>query len=178
MKLFKVFVFCMFLSFSVHAQEYTKNPVKRAKVTGKVQDEPKAKEVLNIVTPVADTNDADFEALMQKAIAFFEEQKNEEAIKIFTNALALSNEENAYRALFGRGTTYFRQKEFDKAYADYTTIINSKKLPHDNARGHVYNMRALINNMLGNSKEACSDYKLARELGAVSGDPMPGFNCD
>lgn len=172
----------IFLSFNAYSQEYAKNPVKRTKKAPETSTPIPKKEVTDatVKNPVTTTtvNEADFEALMKKGIALSQEEKNEEAIKIFTQALALSNEENAYRALFGRGSIYFREKEYSKARADYTTLINDTKLPHDNAKGNAYNMRSLANKLLGNDKEACADHKMARELGAVSGEPIPGFNCN
>lgn len=67
-------------------------------------------------------------------------------------------------------------QEPEKALADYNMALKMK-MPSENTKGNLHMMRAFVNKMLGNEREACADYKIARQTGAMQGDNIPGFEC-
>ena len=167
-----VFFIFLLAGGTIYAQDYPKYKTKKAE--GTVVAEPKEETNKSEVVP-ANTNDADFAALMEKGMGLGREKKYAEAAEIYTQAIPLSNEENAYWPYFQRGLSYYVNHEPEKALADYNAAL-TKKMPSENIRGNIHMFRAFVHNMLGHKKEACADYKIARELGAYSGDHV--FDCE
>jgi tetratricopeptide (TPR) repeat protein len=106
-----------------------------------------------------------FQELMNKGGVQSVNQNHEQAINFFTQALAVSTQDTAWRALVSRATSYLMLKRFDKAVADYTTMINNNNFPDQKKLATTYMSRARAAAELKNMELACSDVQKARELG-------------
>lgn len=106
-----------------------------------------------------------FQELMNKGGEQSVNQNYEKAIGFFTQALAVSTEDTAWRALVSRATSYLMLKKFDKAIADYTTMIDNNNFLDQKKLASVYMSRARAAAELKNMELACSDAQKARELG-------------
>jgi tetratricopeptide (TPR) repeat protein len=170
---------CFFLLFAVstYAQTYPKYTTQKVKDTVFAKAE---KEIEAIVAdnPAKEELPADFMALIKKASQQYKDKKFEDAVKTYTEALEVSPDDKKYFVLHMRAFCYSGKKDNDKAIEDCTTAMEKTKLPHDNALGSIYFTRSLAykeRKQPGDDEKACADHKKARELGFVTGQPMPGF---
>lgn len=166
------------LLFSVsigYAQNYPKYKTKRVKDTVFVQPQKVADTLQTKKEPPAD-----FMALYEKAADFVKNKKYEEAIVVFTEALAIAPPDWEFWVLFYRGVSYSLLKNFNEAIKDYTNALENTEFPSDNARGHAHLMRGLSYGSRGNevdNERKCNDFKKAREYGALSGDRAVDKGC-
>ena len=110
----------------------------------------------------------DFQDLMNKAVEQLHQKDYLKAEDYYTQALAVSTEKNAWRALMSRATLYAIIKEDKKALADLTTAIDSGDTPQKQlAVIYVSRARLLANNKKNDL--ACKDVAKAKALGLPEG---------
>ena len=137
-------------------------PVKEPKEVKKKQ----ADRMEMIMVEPADNNSGDFQQLMERAVIQNKEHNFAAAISLYTQALNVANEEQAWRALVSRATTYtvMDKPNPDKAIADLTNIIDTRKTPQKQL-AYIYTSRARLLYDKGDTEAACADVQKARELG-------------
>jgi tetratricopeptide (TPR) repeat protein len=98
---------------------------------------------------------------MDKAGAFLEQMKFQEAIVEFNNAIELdSKNELAY---LGRADAHFRRAEYDQALADYTTALELKPA-NKGLESTLYRFRGLTFLKLGRDDDAIAELTKAIEV--------------
>lgn len=107
----------------------------------------------------------DFQALMEKGAIESKSEKYDRAAEFYTQAYEVSSDETEWRALVSRATTYVMMKKWDKAIADYTTMIQNDNLPDQKKLAYTYLSRARAAQEMKNMELACNDVNKARELG-------------
>ena len=168
-----------FLLFSVgygYAQNYPKYTTKRVKDTvfkqsEKIED---AKELKKEPT-------VSFKKLYEKATHLNRSGRYEEAIAVYTEALAMASPRWKYLILQFRGLCYNRLKQYDQAINNFTDALEDCEFPHDNAKGQLYFSRALSygsRDKEGDMERKCDDLKKAREYGALEGPTALDAGCD
>jgi len=117
-----------------------------------------------MVEPV-NKNSGDFQQLMERAVIQNKEHNFAAAISLYTQALNVANEDQAWRALVSRATTYtvMDKPNPDKAIADLTNIIDTRKTPQKQL-AYIYTSRARLLYDKGDIEAACADVQKAREL--------------
>jgi len=110
-------------------------------------------------------NSGDFQQLMERAVIQNKEHNFAAAISLYTQALNVANEDQAWRALVSRATTYtvMDKPNPDKAIADLTNIIDTRKTPQKQL-AYIYTSRARLLYDKGDIEAACADVQKAREL--------------
>lgn len=98
-------------------------------------------------------------ALLGRGSAFEAKNLGREAIEDYSHAIRISEGALAY---FARGNAYLAAAEFDKAIADFTTVI--AKEPQLAA---AYQNRGLAHERTGAAPQAQADYQLAATLAAA-----------
>ena len=172
-------ILLVLLLFSVglgYAQNYPKYTTKRVKDTVFKQPEKIAE-----TKEIKKEPPADFMALFEKGRGFSNNNEPEEALKAFTEALAIAPPDWKYLVLHLRGLCYWKLKQYDEAIKDYTNALENADFPHDNARGQLYLSRALSygrRDMEGDLERKCADLKKAREYGALEGHSALDTGCD
>lgn len=113
----------------------------------------------------ADENSGDFQKLMERAVVQSKEKNFNAAISLYTQALNIANEDEAWRALVSRSTTYIvmDNPNPDKAIRDLTDIIDTRKTPQKQL-AYIYTSRARLLYDKGQIEAACADIQKAREL--------------
>ncbi|WP_294818678.1 hypothetical protein [uncultured Flavobacterium sp.] len=114
----------------------------------------------------ATENSGDFQQLMERAVLQSKDKNFNAAISLYTQALNVATEEQAWRALVSRATTYtvMDKPNPDKAIADLTNIIDTRKTPQKQL-AYIYTSRARLLYDKGEIEVACADVQKARELG-------------
>lgn len=171
-----LFILLLFSVSLGYAQNYPKYKTKRVKDT--IFKQP---EKITDAKEVRKEPPADFMALYEKARDFARNKKYEEAIVVFTEALAIAPPDWESSVLFFRGNSYSLLKNFDEAIKDFTNALENTDFPNDNARGNAHLMRGLAYSARGDEvdeERKCADFKKAREYGALSGDKAIDANCD
>jgi tetratricopeptide (TPR) repeat protein len=161
----------LFCTISVNAQTYPKystqkkdtliKPRNTEKSSLRMQMAPAAPQKASAIKK----HEGDFQKLMEKALVQLQEKKYQKAVDFYTEALGVSTEENVWRALVSRATTYLMMNNFEKAIADYTTMINDNHLPDQKKLAYTYMSRARAAFEMKNMELACNDLKKAKELG-------------
>lgn len=160
----------LFLGIAVQAQTYA--PYTGNKANETVVSKPdslKSKKSKPVVAEKASLKESkkpkgDFQDLMNKAVEQSKEKEYKKALGFYTQALEVSTDETAWRALVSRATVYSMMKEDKKAIADLTTIIDSGNAPQKQL-GTVYMSRARMHAANNNMDLACRDVAKAKELG-------------
>ena len=103
--------------------------------------------------------------------ALFAEEKHSEAIEAFTKSInikpdyyitkTIDNKEVKISTYYYRAVSYYALQKFDLALADLNKAIDDKV----HANGYSYFLRGVIKLMQDNTKEACSDLKIADQYG-------------
>jgi len=110
----------------------------------------------------------DFQDLMNKAVEQLHQKEYQKAESFYTQALEVSTEKTAWRALMSRATLYAIIKDDEKAIADLTTAIESGDTPQKQlAIIYVSRARLLANNKKNDL--ACQDVAKAKALGLPEG---------
>lgn len=189
---------CVFIMFAVslHAQTYPKYTTSKAKPAATVKKEKpveaevKAKSVAQKAESQPETKktevkipevSAAFNDFYSKAEHLFKERKFAEAVKAYTQALAVSPEEWKYLVLKSRGNSYLELKDYNNAIKDCTTAIETTKVHNKLALGNLYYIRSLAykaRQQGGDMDLACADYKKVQETGFMRGRDTAGFDCD
>lgn len=107
----------------------------------------------------------DFQALMEKGAIESKSEKYDKAADLYTQAFEVSTDETEWRALVSRATAYVMMQKWDKAIADYTTMIQNDNLPDQKKLAYTYFSRARAAQEMKNMELACNDVNKARELG-------------
>jgi tetratricopeptide (TPR) repeat protein len=204
MPLINKIIICFLLLFAVttHAQTYPKyttskgNGTTAAKKEKKPEPAPKQKpaEKPQAVTaeikiapaekPKAEPEvtipkgSASFNDLFSKAAHLYKEKRFEEAVKAYTEALAIAPPEWKYLVLQFRGYSYLGKNDYNKAIDDCTTAIEKTKVPNKPALGQLFFVRSMAykgREKQGDVERACADYKKARETGYIMGADTPGY---
>lgn len=168
-----------FLLFSVsygYAQNYPKYTTKRVKDT--VFKQP---EKIEDTKDVKEDPPASFKELYDIATNLNRSGRYEEAIAVYTEALALASPRWKYLIMQFRGLCYNRIKQYDQAINNFTDAIENCEFPHDNARGQLYLSRALSygrRDREGDIERKCADLKKAREYGALEGNSALDTGCN
>lgn len=160
----------LFLSIILQAQTYapyTGNKANETKVSKPVKTDPAAAK-----SEFADTASkketqkptGNFQDLMNKAVEQFNQKDYRKAESFYTQALDVSTEETAWRALLSRATLYGIMKDDKKAVADLTTAIDSGNTP-EKQLAMMYMQRARIEAKNKNMDYACNDVAKAKALG-------------
>ncbi|AWH85836.1 hypothetical protein HYN59_12295 [Flavobacterium album] len=175
-----LFFAILFTGIAASAQTYPKysNQAGNSKAASKPESAKKETAVKVVEEAAAKGNrkpEGDFQELMEKAVVQSKARRYEAAVMIYSKALEVSNEEQAWRALISRATNYQMIGQFDKAMADYTTIINAQNAPQKNL-AYIYSCRARLAQEKNDMELACADVKKARELGLPE-MAMQGINC-
>lgn len=103
------------------------------------------------------------EGLVNVGYSFLDRGKYREGIECFSEAIKLDSKNEA--AYFGRGWSYSKTGEYDKAVLNYSEVLNL----HENAEAY-YN-RGLAYFQLGAYQEALYDFEKAFRLDAKNPDP-------
>ncbi len=159
----------LFLSVTAFAQTYPKytNEAGSKKTTSKPAAKLKSDGTeMKSETVKPSRTTGDFQELMNRAVEQSKEHNYAAAISLYTQALNVATEEQAWRALISRATTYiFMDKPNpDKALNDFNTIINTQKTPQKQL-SYIYTHRARLLADKGDIEAACADIQKARELG-------------
>ena len=171
----------LFAGISAGAQTYPKynNQTGTTKNTSKTEtakkpDVEKAEEVQPVV---ATKRTGDFQEIMERAVIQSKAHNYVAAISLYTQALNVANEEQAWRALVSRATTYqtMDKPDLDKAIRDLTTIIDAQNAPQKKL-AYIYSCRARLAQDKNDMAMACADVKKAREMGLPE-DFLFGFDC-
>ncbi|RYJ44463.1 tetratricopeptide repeat protein [Flavobacterium beibuense] len=168
-----------FLLFSVgygYAQNYPKYTTKRVKDTvfkqpEKIEDSKELKKEPTV----------SFKELYDIATDLNRSGRYEEAIAVYTEALALASPRWKYLIMQFRGLCYNRLKQYDQAINNFTDALENCEFPNDNAKGQLYCSRALSygwRGMEGDLERKCADLKKAREYGALEGHSALDTGCD
>ena len=162
--------------FGTTAGAQTYAPYSGNKANGTAVSKPKTeknKENTTVVTEKTSLkNDekakGDFQDLMNKAVEQLHQKEYQKAESFYTQALEVSTEKTAWRALLSRSTLYSIMMDDKKALADLTTAIESGDTPQKQL-AIIYMSRARI---LANNKNmdlACKDLAKAKALGLPEG---------
>lgn len=171
-----LFLFLLFSAGFGYAQNYPKYTTKRVKDTVFVQPE-----------KIADTKEvkkeppSGFKELYDIATQLDRSGKYEEAIEVYTEALALASPRWKYLIMQFRGLCYNKLKQYDQAIKSFTDTLENADFPDDNARGQLYLSRALAygwRGMEGDMERKCADLKKAREYGALERQSVLDAGCD
>ncbi|RYF97903.1 MAG: hypothetical protein EOO07_38935 [Chitinophagaceae bacterium] len=176
----------LFISLSASAQtypKYTGNKAVKDTFAGKPKAAPKAKVkteaekplVLNIPKESKITS-GNFQDFMNRGVEQFKSGKHTEAVKLYTKALSVATEEQAWRALISRASVYSQMKKYDLSLKDCTTIIDNNNIP-EKQLGTTYMARARYAQELNDMQLACSDVKKAKEMG-LPPSLTQGIRCD
>lgn len=169
----------LFAGVTTTAQTYPKYNNQTGNKTPLKSETAKKEEAVKVVEDVTvkgnSKPEGDFQELMEKAVVQSKARRYEAAVSIYSKALEVSNEEQAWRALVSRATNYQMMGQSDKAMADYTTIIDAQNAPEKNL-AYIYSCRARLAQDKNDMAMACADVKKARELGLPEG-AMQGINC-
>ncbi|MCW4468778.1 hypothetical protein OGH69_07385 [Flavobacterium sp. MFBS3-15] len=168
------------LSLAATAQTYPKytnetgssKPASKPAKASKPEEKPKdvkkkqAGRIEMVMVDAVDENSGDFQKLMNRAVEQSKVKNFNAAISLYTQALSVANEEQAWRALVSRATTYtvMDKPNPDKAIADLTNIIDTRKTPQKQL-AYIYTSRARLLYDKGDTEAACADVQKARELG-------------
>ncbi|PZR19165.1 MAG: hypothetical protein DI539_14905 [Flavobacterium psychrophilum] len=106
----------------------------------------------------------DFQDLMNKAVEKLNQRDYRKAESFYTQALDVSTEQTAWRALLSRATLYGMMNDDEKAVADLTAAIESGNTP-EKQLAMIYMQRARIEANNKNLDLACADVAKAKELG-------------
>jgi|GEM_PF-2130674 len=108
----------------------------------------------------------DFQEIMERAVVQSKMKNYNAAISLYTQALNVANEEQAWRALVSRATTYeiMDKPDLNKAIKDLTDIIDTRKTPQKQL-AYIYTCRGRMLQEKGDIAGGCADAKKARELG-------------
>lgn len=162
-----VLILLVFAGISANAQTYPKYTGQKANETAVSKPTPtnsatvesKKEKAVKKVKPKGD-----FQELMERAVVQSQDGKYKKALDLYTQALNVSNEEQAWRALVSRATTYTMMGRKDMAYKDLTQIIEKESIP-DKQLANIYLSRARLLMEKGDKEAACSDVNKAREIG-------------
>lgn len=160
----------LFLSFSANAQTYAKYSGNAANKTSRdtVRDKPVAvpqKPVAEITPAKAPEQPrGNFQDLMNKSLEQTKVRNFNGAVDLYTQALDVSTPEEAWRALTSRATVYVQMNKKDMAIADYTKIIETNIIP-EKKLAYTYLLRARMEAETNKTDLACSDLKIAKEMG-------------
>ncbi|QEE50034.1 tetratricopeptide repeat protein [Flavobacterium alkalisoli] len=172
-------ILLVLLLFSVglgYAQNYPKYTTKRVKDTVFKQPEKIAE-----TKEIKKEPPADFMALFEKGRGFSNNNEPEEALKAFTEALAIAPPDWKYLVLHLRGLCYWKLKQYDDAIKDYTNALENTNFPHDNAKGVIHLSRGISYGSRGgegDKERKCDDIKKARDYGALEGDKALDWDCN
>ena len=174
-------IVCFFLGLAANAQTYAPytgnkaktNTTSRPAAATTKKKEPVAAEK-TVVKEEANPK-ADFEDLMNKAVEQLHQKDYLKSESFYTQALGVSTEKNAWRALQSRATLYAIMKEDKKAIGDLTAAIKEKNTPKPQL-AIIYATRARIQAANKNMDLACSDIAKAKALG-VSKRLINGIEC-
>lgn len=160
----------LFLSVAIQAQTYapyTGNKANDTKVSKPVKNKDEnSKPVIaeKIQKEELTKPTGDFQDLMNKAVEKLNQKDYRKAESFYTQALDISTEETAWRALRSRATLYGIMKDDKKAIADLTTAIDSGNTP-EKQLAMMYMERARIEANNKNLDMACNDVAKAKALG-------------
>lgn len=169
-------VLFLFSACFVYAQNYPKYKTQRVKDTVFAQPE-----MIADTKEVKEEPPADFKELYEKATELNRSGRYEEAIEVYTEALALASTRWKYLIMQFRGLCYNKLKQYDQAINNFTDALENADFPHDNARGQLYLSRALAygwRGMEGDMERKCADLKKAREYGALERQSVLDDGCD
>ena len=102
--------------------------------------------------------------------AFYQLEKNQEAIRYFTKSMEINR--NYYQPLLLRGNAYYKIKDYKKALADYTRFAEITNDP-----SAFYN-KGMCHMMLGDNRKACESWQNALNLGHTDAAKRIAENCD
>jgi tetratricopeptide (TPR) repeat protein len=169
----------LFACISAGAQTYPKynNQTGTSKNTSKTETakKPDVEKPVEAARVVTTKKTGDFQEIMERAVIQSKAYNYKEAVALYTEAFEVSNEEQAWRALTSRATTYVMMKKTDKAIEDYTTIINTGNAPQKKL-AYIYSCRARLAQDKNDMAMACADVKKAREMGLPE-NFLFGFDC-
>lgn len=132
-----------------------KEPVTEAPATQIAAEQPSKK------------NKGDFQATMDRALAQSKAGNLKKATEIYTEAFGIGTKDEIWRAVVSRASVFSRMKEYDKATADYTWMIEDNLTPQKK-QAYAYYMRAVIasdTETKDDDARGCEDLKKAKELG-------------
>lgn len=99
----------------------------------------------------------EIQAMLQQAIAAYENHQYDAALEIFNQIL--TQDQNNFLAYNGRGTVYTDLKQYDQAIADYTKTIELEPL-----FPHAYYNRGRVYRLVGEDEKAIADLQKAAEM--------------
>lgn len=166
-----LFTVVLLLGMTLQAQTYA--PYTGNKANGTTVSKPDAtknktpKPAVTEKTPAKEDKKtgADFQDLMNKAVEQLHQKDYQQSESFYTQALDVSTEKTAWRALLSRATLYAIMKDDEKAVADLTTAIETKGTPQKQL-AVIYVTRAKIRANHKNMDLACADLAKAKSLGA------------
>ena len=164
----------LLLSLSVTAQTYpkytgnktvkdTSAPKPKAAAKTKATTEAEKPLVINMPKESKITS-GNFQDFMNRGVEQFKSGKYIEAVKLYTKALSVATEEQAWRALISRASVYSQMKKYDLSLKDCTTIIDNNNIP-EKQLATTYMARARYAQELKDMELACSDVAKAKEMG-------------
>jgi tetratricopeptide (TPR) repeat protein len=204
MPLINKIIICLLLLFAVttHAQTYPKYTTSKGNGTTAVKKE-KKQEVISTKKPVEEpkkvsvevksvptekhkeeepftmpAGSASFNDLFSKAAHLYKEKRFEEAVKAYSEALAVSPDDWKFLVLQYRGYSYLGTNDYNKAINDCNTAIEKTKVPNKLALGQILFVRSQAykgRGKQGDMERACADYKKAWESGYMAGKDVQGY---
>lgn len=173
----RILLLLLLLSAGAYSQEYAKyrnsksdiQAAKSPKNSNNIKKESvkEAQTVEAVAEPVPSKRKGDFQATMDRALVQSKAGNYKRAAEIYTEAQGIGTEDQIWRAVVSRASTYSRMEEYAKAYADYTWMIEDKLTPKKK-KAYAYYMRAVVaskTKTTDDDAQACDDLKKAKETG-------------
>lgn len=159
----------LFLGVAMQAQTYapyTGNKASQTPVSKPAPAKNKTKPVVAEKVPAKEEEkpSADFQDLMNKAVEQLHQKEYQKALGFYTQALGVSTEKTAWRALLSRATLYAIMMDDEKAVADLTKAIETKGTPQKQL-AIIYVTRARLEANHKKMDLACADLAKAKALG-------------
>lgn len=163
----------LFLGVAMQAQTYapyTGNKASQTAVSKPAAAKNKTKPVVAEKAPAKEEEKplADFQDLMNKAVEQLHQKEYQKAESFYTEALGVSTEKTAWRALLSRATLYAIMMDDEKAVADLTKAIETKGTPQKQL-AIIYVTRARLEANHKKMDLACADVAKAKALGLPAG---------